>query len=34
MAAELHRLHVTTIDGVELDGPPAVNSVFPRLPPT
>ncbi len=32
MAGELHRL-TEHIDGVELDGPPAVNSLFPRLPP-
>jgi len=32
MAAELHRLTVG-IHGVELDREPAVNSVFPRLPP-
>jgi threonine aldolase len=31
MATELHRL-TSVIDGVELAGPPAVNSVFPRLP--
>lgn len=31
MATELHRL-THTIDGVELAGPPAVNSLFPRLP--
>jgi threonine aldolase len=31
MARELHRL-TASIPGVELDGPPAVNSVFPRLP--
>ncbi len=32
MATELHRLTVD-IPGVELDRPPAVNSLFPRLPP-
>lgn len=32
MAAELHRL-TDGIAGVELDGPPAVNSLFPRLSP-
>jgi threonine aldolase len=32
MATELHRLTVD-IDGVELDGPPEVNSLFPRLSP-
>jgi len=32
MATELHRL-TCDLPGVELDGPPAVNSVFPRLPP-
>ena len=32
MATELHRL-THEIDGVELAGPPEVNSVFPRLPP-
>lgn len=32
MATELHRL-TRELPGVELDGPPAVNSVFPRLPP-
>jgi len=31
MATELHRL-THAIDGVELAGPPAVNSLFPRLP--
>jgi threonine aldolase len=33
MAAELHRL-TAGIAGVELDGPPAVNSLFPRLSPS
>lgn len=32
MATELHRLTVD-IPGVDIDAPPAVNSVFPRLPP-
>lgn len=32
MAAELHRL-TAAIEGVGLDGPPAVNSLFPCLPP-
>lgn len=32
MATELHR-STRALPGVELDGPPAVNSVFPRLPP-
>jgi threonine aldolase len=32
MATELHRL-TQPIAGVDLDGPPAVNSLFPRLPP-
>ena len=32
MAAELHRV-TTGVAGVELDGPPAVNSLFPRLSP-
>jgi threonine aldolase len=31
MAMELHRL-TSAIDGVEMDGPPAVNSLFPQLP--
>jgi threonine aldolase len=31
MATELHRL-TATIDGVQLDGPPDVNSIFPTLP--
>jgi threonine aldolase len=33
MASELHRL-TDSIDGVDLAGPPAVNSLFPRLSPT
>ena len=32
MATQLHRL-VADIDGVDVDGPPQVNSVFPRLSP-